>query len=1072
MLQSISDPIVSLDTDWRLTTFNDAAAALLGGPPEDLTGTPVWEAWPNLEGSATADHLRRAREVGTATTVRLPGADGELCPVRVYPDGDTLTLLVAPPHEADAGSTETGADRDHRPDSTPDSPGDSDFAAGEDPAAVFDRISHGFFALDESWRFTAVNEQAAEILGRSREELRGAVIWDLYPEDGARVFREHYERALRTGEPVEFETRYDPADAWFRVNAYPTERGLSVYFTHISERKRRQHQLERYETVVETMNDGVYTVDEDGRFTMVNDEYARMTGYDREELLGESVSKVVDEATIERAREAEAEMAADDRVSSTIRADLERADGSTFTAEARFALIEDTTELERIGVVRDISERRARQAELERRVDQQAAIADLGRRALGGESVDDLFDSAVSAVADVLDADYCKVLDLQSDAAELELRAGVGWDPGYVGEAAVDTGHDSQAGYTLVSEEPVVVEDFADETRFTAPPLLSDHGVESGISVVIGSTDDPWGILGVHDTAARSFAETDASFVQSVANVLATAIDRMAYERRLERYEAAFEHATDVITIIDEGGEIQYVTPSVEEVLGYTPAEVTGECLFQYLHPEDAATVARRLRDLLVDPSATPTVEARLTHSDGREVVIEGTARNLTDDSAIDGILVNTREVTEREARERQLREQRDQLEALVDLNEVVREVNAAVIDATSRTELEERVCETLAASDSYAFAWFGEVDTTVGEVVPRTSAGPHESYLDAVSISYGEQTDSRGPTAAALETNATRVLRDTEEYESAQWRDTAREAGFRSSAAIPIQYGGRAYGVLNLYSERERAFDDRERTVVSHLGESIGHAITALEHREALVAESTIELELSIPAAELPVDGADDTDPRLQVERTIPLDDGQYLVYASAEELTEAEVRGFIERGAGDIDRFRRVGEHDDVVLYEWLLDEPPTVSMLGDRGGQVREIAIRPSRALVTAELPPESDVRQVVETVADQYPGASLVSQQQVTRESTSSVEFVGDVESKLTERQHQTLETAYGSGYYEWPRRSSASEVAEVLSIGDATVSQHLRAGHRKLAETLFERDGTDGGEAARGDDREE
>jgi len=1045
-LQCISDPVVSLDADWRLTYVNDAAADLIGGAAADLEGRRVWDAWPDLQGTAAADRLREARDEGSATTVRLPATDGVFRSGRVYPDGERLTLLVTPA------------------DGEPTSPAHVDtadaaavFDSGEDTEAVFDRISHGFFALDDDWRFTYANERTGELLGHSPDELEGEHIWELYPEARGTAFQEEYEAAMRTQQPVEFEAHYDPLDTWFRVNAYPSETGLSVYFTDITEPRRRERELERYETIVQAMNDGVYTVDEDGRFTMVNDEYARMTGYDREALLGDHVSKLVDEETIERAREIEADMAADERVSPTIRAEVERADGSTFPAEARFALIEGTTGLERIGVVRDITERRAQQRELERRVDQQTAVADLGRQALGGESLDDLFDSAVAAVAGVLDADYCKVLDLQPEAGELELRAGVGWQPGYVGEAAVGTGRDSQAGFTLVSEEPVVVEDFAEETRFAPPSLLTDHDVESGISVVIGPTDDPWGILGVHDTSPRSFAGTDTSFVESVANVLATAIDRVAYERRLKQYEVALERSTDVSAILDEDGTITYITPSVEEVFGYTPAEALGESIFEYLDQGEVEGVAQELEGLLADPSSQPTIEVTLRREDGSEAIVEASARNLTDEPHVDGILVNTREVTERRERERRLREQRDQLGALVDLNEVVREVNGAVIDATSRTELEERVCETLAGADSYAFAWVGEVDTTAGEVVPRTSAGPHQAYLDAVSIPYGEDTEPTGPGATALETGRTQVVRDIDGLADEAWQVAARDAGFRAMAAIPLRYDGRQYGLLALYSRREAAFDDRERTVVSHLGESIGHAIAALEHREALMAESAIELELSIPSDDLPVDESGDTTPRIQVERTIPLDDGRFLVYASADGTTESAVRTFIEQGADTVARFRHVGEHDGVGLYEWLLDEPPTLSMLGERGGQVREIAIQPSSAIVTVELPPESDVRAVVDAVAEQYPDTSLVSQQQVTLESKSSIEYVGEVESKLTERQRQTLETAYVSGYYEWPRRTDASELADALSIGDATVSQHLRAGHRKLCGTLFERE---------------
>jgi PAS domain S-box-containing protein len=924
---------------------------------------------------------------------------------------------------------------------------------------ILDRVTDAFFALDDDWRFTHLNERAQELINPEGRRLVGKYVWDEFPEAVSRDFKPKYERAMREQETVTFEEYYpEPLDAWFEVSAYPSESGLSVYFRDVTGRKRREHELRRYETIFETMNDGVYTVDTDGRFTMVNREYVEMLGYDREELLGAHVSQVVDEATIEQAQALESELA-DSEVTAvpSIEAPLQRADGSTFPAEARFALIEGQPETERIGVVRDISDRKRRERELERRVEQQEYVADLGRRALEGEPLDDLFDDAVETVAETLDVEFCKVLDLDDDGEELALRAGVGWQAGYVGSASVGTGSESQAGYTLRSSDPVVVDDMAEETRFSGPELLTEHGVRSGVSVVIGTVEEPWGVFGTHDAAPRAYDEEDVSFVQSVANVLATAIDRQAYERRLKRYEVVTEQSTDVNAIVDPDGTITYVTPSVEEVLGYPPEEVVGENFFEYLSEEDEAAILDRLQRLLDGETSTESGELTLPRADGSEAIMAISGRDLREDPYVDGVVVYTHDVTEERRQARRLRDQRDRLEALVELNGVVRDINAAVIDSATRTELEERVCANLAAADSYAFAWIGEVDTTDGEVVARTSAGPHEDYLDAVTIPYRENQPPEGPTATALRTGEIQVLHRTAEYEHEAWRAAASDAGFGSSAAIPITYEDRQYGVLNLYSEREHAFDEQERTVISLLGESIGHAIASLERKAALIADSAVELELALPGVGTAVEAAPDgPTPTLQFDRTIPLGEGQFLLYVTATGMDESAVRTFVQQGDDDtVRRFRRIDDDDDVVLYELLLDEPPALSSLAEFGGLVREVAIQGQTAVLTVELAPESDVRQVIEAVEARYPDVSLVSQRQVTRDSQSSIEYVSAVEEQLTDRQRQALETAYFAGYYDWPRSSSASDVAEALSISDATVAQHLRSGHEKLCAALFE-----------------
>jgi PAS domain S-box-containing protein len=163
---------------------------------------------------------------------------------------------------------------------------------------------------------------------------------------------------------------------------------------------------------------------------------------------------------------------------------------------------------------------------LKKRTRQQQAVARLGQRALVETDLQALMDEAVGMVAAVLNVEYCEVLELLPNGSELLLRAGVGWAEGHVGQATVGRDLDSQAGYTLSSSGPVCVEDLRSETRFGSTPLLQEHGVVSGISVIVGGSERPFGILGAHTKQRRTFTEDDTNFIQTIANVLATAIER------------------------------------------------------------------------------------------------------------------------------------------------------------------------------------------------------------------------------------------------------------------------------------------------------------------------------------------------------------------------------------------------------------------------------------------------------------------------------------------------------------------------------------------------------------------
>lgn len=167
------------------------------------------------------------------------------------------------------------------------------------------------------------------------------------------------------------------------------------------------------------------------------------------------------------------------------------------------------------------------------RTRQQTVVGHLAHLALAKSDLSELLTEAVTLVSQTLETQYAKVLELLPGGQSFILRAGVGWKQGYVGQANVGTGPDSQAGYTLISNGPVIVEDIRTETRFNGPPLLHDHGVVSGMSVVIQGNEGPFGVLGAHTDRRRKFSDNDVQFLQSIASVLAAAIERRHLESQV-----------------------------------------------------------------------------------------------------------------------------------------------------------------------------------------------------------------------------------------------------------------------------------------------------------------------------------------------------------------------------------------------------------------------------------------------------------------------------------------------------------------------------------------------------------
>jgi DNA-binding NarL/FixJ family response regulator/signal transduction histidine kinase len=185
-------------------------------------------------------------------------------------------------------------------------------------------------------------------------------------------------------------------------------------------------------------------------------------------------------------------------------------------------------------VAYDITEHKQAEQEITRRTHQQAVVAELGLRALVNDDLQLLMDEAVTLVGHTLDLDHSKIVELLPGGDELLLRAAVGWDQELIGKATEVAGYDSEAGYTLRSEGPVIAEDLTTEKRFSSSALVLDEGMVSCISVIIHGAERPFGVLSAHTTVRRNFYEDDVNFMQAVANVLAITIERWQAQEKLE----------------------------------------------------------------------------------------------------------------------------------------------------------------------------------------------------------------------------------------------------------------------------------------------------------------------------------------------------------------------------------------------------------------------------------------------------------------------------------------------------------------------------------------------------------
>ena len=155
------------------------------------------------------------------------------------------------------------------------------------------------------------------------------------------------------------------------------------------------------------------------------------------------------------------------------------------------------------------------------------------------------------------------------------------------------------------------------------------------------------------------FLKEERLLLNAVAENMGHIIERKRAEKDLkeseEYFRALIENSSDVISILDDKGNITYESPSHKKVLGYEIGKLIGESAFGLVHPDDRERISKQFVKLLKRPNEIEKVDFRFLHEDGTWKYVEGTSTNLLHSSKIKGIVVNYRDVTERKQTEEAL---------------------------------------------------------------------------------------------------------------------------------------------------------------------------------------------------------------------------------------------------------------------------------------------------------------------------------------------------------------------------------------------------------------------------------
>ena len=361
------------------------------------------------------------------------------------------------------------------------------------------------------------------------------------------------------------------------------------------ERADHDHELGRAKTIIETVGDGIYALDTEGRFTTANDTFAAMVGYSQEDLVGTHASAVVADESRRQVTENTSELltAGGDAIS-TMEIDLVHRTGERVPCEVTTTVLSDGQQIEgTVGIVRDVSDRKAIERELLDRQRKIATLHDVVSQLEECETEGEIYELTVEAAEGVLNFDVCVVSVADGQYLEVTAVSSHVSPDRFQNRRHVDVG---LSGKTYREKRSFRIDDVTESSD--ANP--QDVSFESALSVPMGE----YGVFQAISTEPAAFDDQDEELAELLISHVTDALDQRSYEAQLvaerDRFAVLFENVPDAVVSgphVDEDLIVENVNSAFERVFGYEKAELVGEPIDELIVPAGREEEAKRINE-------------------------------------------------------------------------------------------------------------------------------------------------------------------------------------------------------------------------------------------------------------------------------------------------------------------------------------------------------------------------------------------------------------------------------------------------------------------------------------------
>lgn len=360
------------------------------------------------------------------------------------------------------------------------------------------------------------------------------------------------------------------------------------------------------------------------------------------------------------------------------------------------------------------------------------------------------------------------------------------------------------------------------------------------------------------------------------------------------------------------------------------------------------------------------------------------------------------------------------------------------LVEATDRRLIEHRLCAAFTDQPGYIAAWIGSTETAGQRLELSATSGLGDGVPTGCPIAASPLAVRR-----AIETD--QIAHCTADPEVDGLLDPGT-VGVSRLIVVPLTYRQRRYGLLGVYPSSPEVGTRQEQQILDSLGTVIATGLHAVETARLLTTDQVITLQIEIRDTEFRLSQiADQVDAPVEYVGTTQSGTHRELYLTTTGRLDDHEHLTSLPFVEAARMLFTRNGESTISITTTG----PTVYDELTEYGGVVVEIAAESDRALLTVDVPPEHDVRSLLDMLRSRYGEVELRGRTERERHDRRHNEFTATVDNRLTDRQRTALEAAHHNGYFDWPRPIDGSEIAQTMGITRQTFHQHLRAAERKL-----------------------